>query len=58
MNTEILCRIGPNRQRHPARATRQRAEGLDRIFITVLGVNGLSRAKLDRLAAQPDALAL
>src|SRR3954468_23092694 len=58
MNAEIIVRVGPDRRRRPAGAARQRAERLDRIFVAVLGVDGLAGAEVDALAAHLDALAL
>ena len=56
MNAEQT--VGPDRERRPAGAARQRAEGLERIFVAVLGVDGLAGAEFDHCAAHRDLLAL
>src|SRR5262245_32687204 len=48
LNREVALRVGPGAGWRPAGAARQRAEGLDRVFVAVLGVDGLAGAEFDR----------
>src|SRR5436190_10579792 len=54
MNAEQT--IAPDRERRPAAAVSQRLEGIDRIFVTVLGVDRLAGAELAGDAAHSDLL--
>src|ERR1700728_1973462 len=48
--------VSPGRQRRPAAAVRERLEGVDRVFVTVLGVDRFPGTEFDGNAAQPDLL--
>src|SRR5712691_13448837 len=56
MQREILRRIGPDRGRRPVRAPRERPEGVDRVFVAVLGMDGLAAPEVEALAAHADPL--
>src|SRR5689334_13035863 len=50
--------VGPDVHRRPAGALRERLKTLDRVLITVLGMDGLAEAETDRLAIHADLLSL
>src|SRR5215467_12174892 len=57
MDRKILTGVRPNGDRGPARAARQCREVIERVFIAVLGVDGLSGGKFERSPGDPDVLA-
>src|SRR6185437_1612065 len=50
LDREIIALIGPSGRRLPAGAARQRAQGLDAVFVAVLGVDRFAGAKFDGFA--------
>src|SRR5258708_27589309 len=50
MNREHAGAIGPGLARGPARATRQRGEAFEAVFIAVLGVDGFAGAEREASA--------
>src|SRR5690349_1455255 len=48
--------VGPGHDRYPACALRQQAERLDRVFVAVLGMNGLAGRELDHMTGNVDLL--
>src|SRR5262245_52950624 len=48
VDREIRPRIGPYGDGVPPRAARERAEGVERVLVAVLGVDGLAGAEVDR----------
>src|SRR5947209_6191903 len=58
MHREVILLVGPGRGRAPAGIARERAEGVDRVLVGVLGVDRLTHCKLERVAGDRNALAL
>src|ERR1700693_1155805 len=57
MNGEVVAFVAPGCDALPSGTGRVAAEQFHRIFVAVLGVDGFAAAELERLAADPDALA-
>src|SRR5436190_22848091 len=57
MDRKILTRVGPNSDGSPARAARQCHEVLERVFIAVLGMDGLFGGEIECAPGGSDVLA-
>src|SRR5437588_4014147 len=58
VDRKLSSRIGPSGNRNPSRAARQRRKRFDRIFIAVLGMDGLAGAEIESSPRYLDLLPL
>src|SRR5207302_8002982 len=58
MDREIVVLVGPGRDRPPARAFGERADGLHRVLVGILGMHRLALAEVKRTSRDRDALSL
>src|SRR5262249_8450771 len=58
MDGKIRASVRPRGNRRPSRTARQRGEGFERVFVAVLGVDGLARTEFNEPARDPRLLPL
>src|SRR5579884_43489 len=58
VDAEVAFAVGPHSVRLPPDAARERPQRVRAVLVAVLGVDGLARAEVDRLAGHPHLLSL